>query len=107
MYSKSYVGGEQPPEKIKIPPDYDGSALFGESPPGPAQATDRSRGSCNTEAPSEDHIPSNACATPKKPSILDKFKTEDVILLAAAAFLIFREENDILSLGILILIILL
>lgn len=106
MYSKSYVGGDQPPEKIKIPPDYDGSALFDEAQPNRAQTDDRS-GACDTETPTEDHILGKTCASPKKSSILDKFKTEDIILLAAAAFLIFREENDILSLGILILIILL
>ena len=107
MYSKSYVGGEQPPEKIKIPPDYDGSALFSGT-NNHGQTDDRDRDTCATDGTNDNHhIQSKTCDTPNKSCIFDKFTTEDIILLAAAAFLIFREENDILSLGILILIILL
>lgn len=107
MYSKSYVGGDQPPEKIKIPPDYDGSALLSGT-NDREQADDRDCKASDPDEPNKNHhIQGKTCDMPKKSGILDKFKTEDIILLAAAAFLIFREENDILSLGILILIILL
>lgn len=42
----------------------------------------------------------------RRPGLLDRFSSEDLIIFGAAALLVFRDQDDLLSLGILLLIIL-
>ena len=83
-------------DRINIPPDYSGNAMLREPIAEPFD---------NGPHESANPLPP---PPPRAPGILDRLSTEDLLLYGAAAFLIFRDgDDDLLSLGILLLIILL
>ncbi|MBR0235384.1 MAG: hypothetical protein IJQ37_02895 [Clostridia bacterium] len=95
MYSKNFMGDS--PEKITVPPEYGGTSVgadrFPPPPPPPPPKPDDCR---------PDRLPA-----PPKHGLLDGISSEDLLLFGAALLILSRDGDDILSLGLLILLILL
>lgn len=89
MYSKNYTGAGG---DIRVPPDYSGSAVLRDPPPPPPQ----NDGPCGPVPP----------PPPARPGIFDAISVEDLLIFGAAAMLVFREGDDLLSLGLLLMLIL-
>lgn len=104
MYSKNFSNADDQNERLTIPKNYDGSAFQSES------ANDRP--SCSEAPPERDVMrdippPPPVPVCPKRPpsGIFERLVGDDILLFAAAMLLILRDDNDILSLGIILLLI--
>lgn len=125
MYSKNYVGGNDVPmENISVPPDYSGSAIyrqseqFREKPYGEDGAPsyreiNQPQGfdeGASFEGPLGGNMPPPPPPPPpppcRRPGLMDRFSSEDMIIFGAAALIVFGDQDDLLSLGILMLVIL-
>ena len=92
MYSKNYMG--EKPENISVPPEYGGTSVGMPFPAPPP------------EEPCDPHLPPPSPPIPRK-GLLDFIPSEDLILFGAAALILSRSENDLLSVGLLIMLVLL
>lgn len=90
MYSKNFIGDSG---DIRVPPDYSGNAVTREPLPPPKD------GMCGCPPPPPPPLPI-------KPGFFDKISTEDLLIFGAAALLVFRDDDDMLSLGLLLMLIL-
>lgn len=91
MYSKNCIGDSG---DIRVPPDYSGNAVMRDVPLPPPH----SDGTCGCPPPPP--------PLPIKPGLLDRISTEDLLIFGAAALLVFRDDDDLLSLGLLLMLIL-
>ena len=132
MYSKNYVGTDAPTENISVPPDYSGNAIYRPSeqfrdqprgedgapsyreirqPPGEDGGAFDAGCECGENGRGDRNMPPYPPPPPPPPcrrsGLMDRFSSEDMIIFGAAALIVFGDQDDILSIAILILAILL